>query len=196
MPCAAVLIGLDYLKSAWAAMLLFHAVIVICLLFKRRSRPCSGLFKGWNTSFGAVSILISAVCGPLLILLWPVIAETPDGMASTLEEFGLHGIRLWVFSAYFVSLHPVLEEMFWRGVMAPESSKTEFVDIAFGAYHVLVLIHFLKLPWVMIAYLILVLVSWMWRYIADRFGGLAVPVVSHIIAGAGIMAATYFLLGR
>jgi membrane protease YdiL (CAAX protease family) len=196
LPCIAVLIGMKYLRSAWAAILLYHAVILIYLIITRRSGPRPGLLKGWNTPVGALLILVCAMCGPLLVLLWPMIGNAQGGMAPTLEAFGLHGASWWLFAVYYVTLHPVLEELFWRGVAAPDTGNIDIVDAAFAAYHVLVLVHFLKMPWVIIIFVILVLVSWLWRRIADRYEGLAVPVLSHITAGAGIMTATWLLMSR
>lgn len=196
LPCIAVLIGMKYLRSAWAAILLYHAVILVCLFVTRRSRSCRVLLAGWNTPVGILLILFCALCGPLLILLWPVIENVQGGMAATLEAYGLHGAGWWLFAVYYVTLHPVLEELFWRGVMAPQSGRINFVDVAFGAYHVIVLYYFLKLPWVILVFVILVLVSWLWRLVAGRFEGLAVPFISHITAGAAIITATWFLLSR
>ncbi len=194
LPCIAVLIGLNLFESAWTAILLYHAVIVIYMFLTRRNRLRRELLRGWNTAVGAGLILFCALCGPLLILLWPIIKNVPGGLSPVLEAYGIHGVSWWLFAVYFVSLHPILEELFWRGVMAPENSKIDIVDVAFGAYHVLVLVHFLQLPWVILVFVILVLVSWLWRWIAQRYAGLTIPLVSHMTAGAGIMTATYFLI--
>ncbi len=194
LPCIAVFIGLNLFGSAWAAILFYHAIIVICLFLTRRSHPRPELFRGWNTPVGAGLTLLCASAGPALLLLWPLIESTQGGLAPALETFGLRGAGWYLFAVYFVSLHPVLEELFWRGVMAPKNRSVDIVDIAFGAYHALVLVHFLKLPWVILVFVLLVLVSWFWRRIAERYAGLAIPLVSHMTAGAGIMAAAYFLI--
>jgi hypothetical protein len=193
LPCVAVLVGLDYLRSAWAAILLYHAVIVIYLLFTRRDRPRAELFHGWNNATGAGITLVCACCWPLLVLLWPVISDVGGGLSSALDSFGLHGTSWWVFATYFVSLHPVLEEIFWRDALGSRNSRIDIVDIAFAAYHVLVLVHFLKFPWAIIVFISLTLISWLWRRIAERYHGLAIPIISHITAGLGIMIATYMI---
>ena len=115
------------------------------------------------------------------------------GLSSALASFGLHGTSWWLFAAYYVSIQPVLEELFWRDALISRSKRIDIVDIAFAAYHVLVLVHFLKFPWVIIVFVILTLVSWLWRYIAERYNGLAIPIVSHIAAGLGIMTVTYMI---
>ncbi len=193
MPCIAVLIGLNILRSAWAAILFYHAVIVIYLFLTRSDRPRPALFRGWHTSTGIGLILLCACSGLLLVLLWPVIENVHGNLSAALDSFGLHGARWWLFAAYYVSLHPILEEIFWRGAMSERNRSINFTDIAFATYHMLVLLHFLKIPWVIVVFVILVLVSWFWRSIAGRYHGLAIPVISHMTAGLGIMTATYFL---
>ena len=193
MPCIAVLIGLNILRSAWAAILFYHAVIVIYLFLTRSDRPRPALFRGWHTSTGIGLILLCACSGLLLVLLWPVIENVHGNLSAALDSFGLHGARWWLFAAYYVSLHPILEEIFWRGAMSERNRSINFTDIAFATYHMLVLLHFLKIPWVIVVFVILVLVSWFWRSIAGRYHGLAIPVISHMTAGLGIMTATYLL---
>ena len=193
MPCIAVLIGLNILRSAWAAILFYHAVIVIYLFLTRSDRPRPALFRGWHTSTGIGLILLCACSGPLLVLLWPVIENVHGNLSAALDSFGLHGARWWLFAAYYVSLHPILEEIFWRGALSERNRSINFTDIAFATYHMLVLLHFLKIPWVIVVFVILVLVSWFWRSIAGRYHGLAIPVISHMTAGLGIMTATYLL---
>lgn len=196
LPCIAVLAGLYYLRSAWAVILLYHAVIVIYLFLTRHDRPRPELFRGWDTFPGVGLILLCACSGPLLILLWPLIENVKGSLSSTLDAFGLHGISWWLFAAFFVSIHPVLEELFWRDALRTRNRGIDIADVAFAAYHVLVLIHFLKIPWVILVFVILVLVSWLWRRIAVRYNGLAIPLVSHMTAGLGIMTATYILFSR
>ena len=193
LPCVAVVIGLSCLKSAWAAILLYHAVIVMYLFLVRRERPRRGLFEGWNTPVGAGLILLCACCGPLLVLLWPVIENVQYGLSSTLAAFGLKGVGWWLFALLYVSFHPLLEELFWRDAMDPGNRRVDIVDVAFAAYHVLVLINFLKIPWVIVVFVILVMASWLWRRIAEKYQGLALPLLSHMTAGLGIMTAAYIL---
>ena len=195
LPCIAVLLGLNLFESAWAAILLYHAVIVIYLVLTRRERSRTRLFQGWHRAIGTALIVVCACCGPLLVLLWPVISNLNGGLSSALDSFGLHGTRWYLFAAYFVSIHPVLEELFWRDALAGGSRKISIPDTAFASYHVLVLVHFLKFPWVIIVFVMLTLVSWLWRRIAEHQQGLAIPVFSHVAAGLGIMTAACIIAG-
>lgn len=193
LPCIAVLAGLSFLRSAWAAILLYHAVIVIYLFLTRSNRPRPALFRGWHTTTGIGLILLCACCGPLLVILWPVIENVKGSLSAALDSFGLNGVRWWLFAAYYVSMHPILEEIFWRDALAERNRSIDIVDVAFAAYHALVLLHFLKIPWVIVVFVILVLVSSLWRRITGRYHGLAMPVISHMTAGLGIVTAIYLL---
>lgn len=193
LPCVAVLAGLHFFRSAWAAILLYHAVIVAYLILVRGGRFRHGLIRGWNTRAGVGMIILCLCCGPLIVLLWPVISDIRGGLSPALETFGIRGAGMYIFAAYFVTVHPVVEECFWRDAVAPADLRIGRVDIAFAAYHVLVLVHFLKFPWVIAATLLLVIISWLWRRAAVRYHGLAIPIISHIAAGLGIMTAVFFI---
>jgi len=193
LPCIAVLTGLYFLRSAWATILLYHAVVVMYLFIVRRNRPRRGLFEGWNTLSGAGLILLCACCGPLLVLLWPVIENTQYGLSATLTAFGLKGAGWWLFAALYVSFHPLLEELFWRDALDPGSRRIDIVDVAFAAYHVLVLTNFLKIPWVVVVFFVLMMASWLWRRMAEKYQGLVIPLISHMTAGLGIMTAACIL---
>ncbi len=193
LPCITVLAGLYYLRSAWATILFYHAVIVIYLFLTRRNRARPALFRGWHTPTGIGLILLCACSGPLLVILWPVIENVQGSLSAALDSFGLHGARWWLFAAYFVSMHPILEEIFWRDALAERNRSIDIADVAFAVYHVLVLIHFLKIHWVVVVFVILVLVSSLWRCMAGRYHGLAMPMISHMTAGVGIMTALYLI---
>jgi membrane protease YdiL (CAAX protease family) len=193
LPCAAVFTGLQFLRSAWAAILLYHTVIVVCLFLRNRNRNRMSLLEGWSFSPGMTLTLVCLLCGPILVMLWPIMERGNTGFLSMLESFGLGGGSFLIFALYYISLHPVLEELFWRDALAGRGRSVGASDIAFAAYHVIVLIHFMKIPWVVLAFLVLALVSFLWRWIAGRHGGLAIPLASHIAAGIGIMTAAYYL---
>ncbi len=68
--------------------------------------------------------------------------------------------------------------------------------MAFAGYHVLVLVHFIRLPWAVASACVLALVAWAWRQVAMRRGGLAVPLVSHALAGLSLIAGACVLASR
>lgn len=196
MPALAVLAGLELLHSAWAAMLLYHAVITAYLILTRRERPRPRLVSGWGFPSGPALVLLCACTMPLLVILWPHAGKTPEGLEAALASFGLRGPGWHMFAAYFVTVHPVLEELFWREAVVARENGLDISDLAFSAYHAIVLVHFMKVPWVIASFAVLVFISWLWRRARRLYGGLAVPVISHVAAGIGIMAAVYYIVIR
>jgi hypothetical protein len=192
-PFAAVLLGLYLAKSAWLAIVLYHAAIVVATgksewreTMRQSSSAC------WNAAtLPAVSI--AALGGLLLYVLWPRLDATPSGLGKRLAEFGLHGASWYVFAVYYVTVHPVLEEQFWRGRLGAGGNAPDWRDVAFAGYHVLVLRVFITPAWVLACFAALLIASWTWRLLARRFGGLGVSIISHAFADASIITAAALL---
>ena len=70
----------------------------------------------------------------------------------------------------------------------------QWTDLAFAGYHILVLAWFIKLPWLIIAFVVLTIAAYIWRYMAFKLKGLAIPLLSHIIADISIIAVIYVLI--
>jgi len=64
----------------------------------------------------------------------------------------------------------------------------------FAGYHILVLAWFIKLPWLIIAFIVLTAAAYIWRYTASKLEGLVVPLLSHIAADVSIIAVTCVLI--
>ncbi|MBU2690869.1 MAG: hypothetical protein KJ970_08050 [Candidatus Eisenbacteria bacterium] len=193
LPYLAVLIGLYLFRSAWISILLYHLGIMLFLLSGRPKAVWQRLFDGWSHGPGLAAALLCAGCGPIIALLWGRVAIAPQELTSALAGFGLSGADWWLFAAYYVIPHPILEELFWRGPDFTRSRGLILADAAFGGYHLLVLLQFLHLFWACVSVVVLILVAWLWRRIAARYQGLAIPIISHAAAALSTMAAVYFL---
>ena len=95
---------------------------------------------------------------------------------------------------YFSTVQPFLEELYWRGYLESGRKYFSWTDLAFAGYHILVLAWFIKLPWLVIAFIVLAGAAYVWRYMAARLEGLIVPLLSHIIADVSIIAVTCVLI--
>jgi len=75
------------------------------------------------------------------------------------------------------------------------SALVPYISVLIGLY-------VLKKAWVAIglyhfgltAFVVLTATAYIWRYLASRLKGLAVPLLAHIAADVSIMAATFFLI--
>jgi hypothetical protein len=192
LPYASVWIGLHGLHSAWSAVGLYHLGIV-ATLFADRFRPRAALPDAFRNRLALPTIVACAACGPVLLLLWPVIARADATLGSTLSRYGLSGGSWWLFAGYYATVHPVLEEALWRGRLLSSHTALAPSDIAFAGYHLLVLPLFVTWPWVIVSGIILTATAWAWRVITLHTGGLAVPITAHLVADIGVILAASLL---
>lgn len=190
IPYAAVLIGLYWLKSGWAALVLYHAGIA-AWLGASGFLPEKHVWGGWKTAclFGAGGL----AAGPALVLIWPLARLPKAEMGGLLSGFGLTGWSLAVFAAYYATIHPLLEEAFWR--FEPATAAEGWAeDALLAGYHLLVLRFFLKPAFLPPVFLVLLCSGAAWRRII-RGGGKTEAVLSHAAGDAATMAAAIFLTG-
>ncbi|MEM0968724.1 MAG: CPBP family glutamic-type intramembrane protease [Verrucomicrobiota bacterium] len=196
-PLIAVAIGMGVGQSGWAAILLYHAGILVALVRHRdrlRALP-------WKSSLAGVVLAIMAgwACGPVVYyaLPWLTHGDVGKDLAERLPAYGLSGTSWLLFAVYFVTLHPVLEELGWRGILEAPSPKRHHHDGEFAAYHLLVLALLFPGSIVLgvVAFFILASAAWMWRLLRDRYG-MSLVIAFHAAADAGIIAATWALFSK
>jgi len=194
MPYIAVLIGLYLLKSAWTAIGLYHFGITVFLIAADRNSLLKRVCTGWNAMTAIAAVVMPAMIIPIIFFFWRHMRLENVALNSVLANFGLHGTSWFFFIIYFSTVQPFLEELYWRGYLECGHKYFSWTDFAFAGYHILVLAWFIKLPWLVIAFVILTIAAYIWRYIASKLEGLAVPLLSHIIADVSIIAVTCVLI--
>jgi membrane protease YdiL (CAAX protease family) len=192
VPYVAVGIGLYLMSSGWAAILLYHAGMVAVLTASKswaalrtsNSRKCRLTLS--------VIVMGSALVGPVLYGLWSAMQAVSD-LSELLSELHLVGFWWLLFAIYYFTVNPFLEESFWRGYLGNGSSRLVLNDGFFAGYHLLVLVKLVRLPWVVAGFAGLVGAGWLWRQVARECEGLLVPVLSHTIADASLIAAAFLI---
>ncbi|WP_372799292.1 type II CAAX prenyl endopeptidase Rce1 family protein [Pontiella sp.] len=193
VPYAAVLLGMRGLGSAWAAILLYHAGIVLFLFLRKSSSVWKPIGRGYGPLL-IPAVLLCALAAPAVYFMWPWLASPNMSLPAWLAEYGLTGYSWALLVPWFSVVHPVLEEMHWRG-LAPENKKGFCgADFLFAGYHILVLYELVYWPWLFMVFAVLAGSSLFWRRTAERYGGFLLPVLSHAAADAGVMTGVYFLL--
>jgi membrane protease YdiL (CAAX protease family) len=187
IPYVTVFFGLHIFKSAWAAILLYHAAIFIVILATDRFMLFKRLYQGWNWKIGLPLTVLSALSGLALYYLWPVSRIQGQDLAAILGEYGLSGYSWQIFMVYYCVETPIIEEVFWRGYLLAPGRYPSAPDFLFAGYHVTVLILFLKPLPVAAVFIALVITAWIWRILALKFEGLAIPFTSHLVAGVSLM---------
>jgi len=190
----AVMVGLYVLKNAWIAIGLYHSGIAVFLMAGNRKSLLKKAYAGWNSLMAAASVLMAAVSIFIILFLWEYMQLENMPLILALANFGLHGTSWFFFMIYFSTVQPLLEELYWRGYLECADKYFSWTDFAFAGYHILVLAWFIKLPWLIIAFIVLTAAAYIWRCLALKFEGLAVPLLSHIVADISIIAMTYILI--
>tara|TARA_R110002096_G_scaffold147671_16_gene307711 strand:+ start:48475 stop:49110 length:636 start_codon:yes stop_codon:yes gene_type:complete len=198
-PCVAVGIGLWRWDSAFAAILLYHAGIAVGVGCDTK---VLGLIKRGFRWFPAIGgIVIGILTIPVVLLCLPILVgmESPElgeVLSSKLAETGLSGSWFWLFLAYFVTIHPILEELGWRAILQSDSAKPHGLDLEFAIYHLLVLGYFFPKAWplLVVTFLVLSGSAWLWRQMRRSMGGLASVILFHAAADAGILIAVWMLV--
>jgi len=194
VPYVAVMVGLYVLKNAWIAIGLYHSGIAVFLIAGNKKSLLKKVCAGWNSLMAAAGVLMAAVSIFIILFLWEYMQLENLPLSSALANFGLHGTSWFFFMIYFSTVQPFLEELYWRGYLECSDKYFSWTDFTFAGYHILVLSWFIKLPWLVIAFIVLTVAAYVWRHLALKFEGLAVPLLSHIVADISIIAMTYILI--
>ncbi len=132
---------------------------------------------------------VCALCLPVIVGLWPWLVLPGVDLTAALEAYGLSGMGWWIFVGYIVLVHPVLEEVYWRG-LAPDCWAS---DVSFAGFHVILVAPFLKPWWIVVVVLVLTGAGWVWRWTVRRTGGLGTACLTHAVADLCIMLALLIL---
>lgn len=194
-PIFAVLLGLYAMESAWAAILLYHAGLLAGIWVRRDALR----EVRWRSSPLAIFVAVQAglVAYPAVRFGLPFLVGS-GGVAelgTRLEQLGLIGSFFSLFFLYFVTVHPVLEEVGWRGVLQEKSARPHLHDVEFAAYHLPVLWWLFPGQWGLLALAAptLAAMAWIWRIARDRFGLIAV-IFFHAVADFGVISASALLV--
>lgn len=193
VPYVAVFIGLYILRSAWAAIGLYHFGIAVFLIADDKGRSLKKIRSGYNSIITIASCAVCVLIVPTIFFLWQHMESGETSLKVKLTDLGLQGASWYFFVVYFSTVQPFLEELYWRGYLDSKHRYLCWSDLAFAGYHMLVLVWFIKLPWLAASFIVLSIAAWAWRYAAGKLGGLAVPLLSHIVADTSIMVVAYIL---
>lgn len=196
VPYIAVLLGMNVLRSAWAALLLYHAGILLFLFLRKPSNLWKMMWGGMNTTLLFPAIGICLLAAPVVYFFWPWFAASDSMLQEWLSRYGLTGIAWLLLIPYFSIVHPVLEEIHWRGIAPEEVKGFCWQDLLFAGYHILVLHELVFWPWLIMIFGVLAGSSFFWRWAAAKFGGYGLPTLTHAAADAGVLVGVVFLLNR
>lgn len=189
----AVGVGLFIFRSAWGALLGFHAAILFSLLIARPAIPLKTLLTTHNIRWIFLSVLSCGASGILLYLLWDVFSPASD-LPAQVESLGLKASNWYLFIAYFALVNPFVEEYFWRGWLGDKRKSLHISDFLYAGFHGLILLGRVRTVSILFGLGVLVFAGWFWRQTAREDGGLLAPVVGHMAADLTILLAIHELV--
>lgn len=192
-PYLVVSAGMYLFHNAWCTFIAYHACIAGFLIVYGKPGLIKRFFCGWNWYVAAVLSAISAMLILLALGIRQHVMLDSTGLMKTLSAFGLGNISFYIFAALFVSVHPVLEELFWRSFHWGSCRTHWPVDIIFAGYHMLVLTFFVKWPGLLFIFAAISLGALLWRFCGQKLNGLATILFAHVIADIAILISVILL---
>jgi len=137
--------------------------------------------------------LLGMLTGPVLILLWLVLGDQ-FRLEAGLAGLGLDRGSFAAFAVFLILTIPLLEEMFWRGILYNRAPYPVPADILFSAFHLPIFVYFVPAAWLAIPFIALVIAAWLWRMMRSATGGIGCSLASHLIADISGLAAVWALI--
>ncbi len=198
IPYLAVVIGLYCLDSAVVAIFLYHLAILIFMILTKETINFKKVVLGYKAPVMLLMLPLYALPGFLMYFLWQQASLDGLVLQKSLDGLGLGSDKLFWFILYYVTINPLLEELFWRGALNSNRTKEKRFpvaeDVLFGGYHGLVTAFFIKPVWVVFTVALLIAAAWVWRVTARYCGGLLVPWVTHTAANISVMTGVLYIL--
>jgi len=189
IPYAAVFLGVYCLHSAWIALISYHAAMLAIVLLGRRSGAAAEKRRLW--SCWILTAALYAAGGIALYAIWPYVWPHGGFARARLADFGINAHNWPYFAAYFCCVNSVIEELFWRGYLGQDCRRPTLRDAAFAGYHSLVLAAVAGIIWNVPVFVGCAFAGWLWRMMRAGTGSLLLPVLTHLIADLGIVAAVH-----
>ncbi len=146
LPILAIYVGLYTMGSAFWAYVFYHVFCLLPAIIWGRKLWQDSLrlptLKEWLILLAA-ALLFSAVTIVGFELLGKTLLSDEDTL-QLMKRVGWYGQIFWPMSIYAVVVNPVLEELFWRGVVLNELDKLQipiknfsliWSSVAYAAFH-------------------------------------------------------------
>jgi membrane protease YdiL (CAAX protease family) len=190
LPCPVIWIGMHIIKNAVLTIGAYHAICLLPAIIWGRSLWRGDLSR--PTIKQSLVLIFAAVlfCLSTLFLyrhLGDFLLDSDNAMAVLKE----HGYRKEIFlalSIYFVSINPLLEELFWRGVVLNELERLQtpfknfpllWSSFSSAVFHYPILRLILRPPGAEIGVLGLTVYGALLAFVYRRTGSIVVAALAH-----------------
>jgi len=187
-------VGLFLFHSAWAAILLYHSVLLCSLMFGNPVKTWAIIIRGFNPA--AVFFLVLLSFGMGWVFYEFIQQRDPQGVyvMKQLSRSGFTLTGLLPFLLYISTINPVLEEFYWRRNYS--GSHGWIHDVLYAVLHIPMFCFFVKLTpvQVMVPVIGLVMAGALWRAVARKVDGLASSIIGHGSGDFAMLLAVVLIL--
>jgi membrane protease YdiL (CAAX protease family) len=194
IPYIAILFGLFVFKNALIAVSIYYVGIIIFSSITGGTSFIKSIFSGWDIRIAVFAVIMGGLSGVVVYTAWNMSALEGISLKAVFAEYGLEGTRICVFAGLAILVNPVIEEVFWRGLLGVKDRRISWLDAAFAGYHVPALLLVIKPLMVALAFIVLCIAGWGLRLIRNKLDDLLVPYLVHLAADMSIVAAIYFIM--
>lgn len=193
-PYISVLLSMYLGNDAFGAILLYNGAMAVAIFLNRKRINWNSLRTApkWKLLSGLLPVY--AVSGIVIWHFWPHIVKEGVDYVSELERFGLAGSKKLIFLIYFSTVHPILEELFWRFVLTTKRSILSPQEFLFAGYHLLVVQFFIEPLYLAVTFVALVIAARFWRFMKENLNQEISVIITHLVADFSIMYAMLYLL--
>jgi membrane protease YdiL (CAAX protease family) len=182
--------GLDYFKSIFWSFFLYHGCCLLPIIIWRRRTWMAHLIPPTVKQVGAV-LAASLGLTILTIFLHHFAGNFLIERQHALVAMNMRGFQIgWLvpLGIYFVTVNPVIEELFWRGVVLNDLCQDDhrmtrrpyiWTNISFAAWHLLIIRLFVTPYMVPVALIIVAAVGFFMSWLYRRTGSVIVPMLWH-----------------
>lgn len=146
LPCVAIQVGMCQLKSAVWSFALYHCICIVPAIIWGRKHWQPGFtlpsatvclrLAGASVLFSAAALVLYETAGSLML--------SNDNVVALLKQVGYSKSIFLPLSLYAIIVNPIVEELFWRGVVLNVLDKENlrwkhfgivYSSLAYAAFH-------------------------------------------------------------
>ncbi len=189
-PYIAVALGLYLFENAFLSLLLYHVGMIIPIVLYRKNIEWKKLIL-FNRKWLAIIVVgICFISGIVISSFWETVKIPSLDLLEKMTQYKLIGVSKILFLIYFSTVHPILEELYWRFVITPRSKLITLYELLFAGYHMLVVRLFVQAEYVIVTFVGLIIMARFWRFLRENLSENFLVFLSHLIADFSIM---YFI---
>jgi len=186
-PYIGVVLGLYVFKNAFLSIIIYHLGLITAIILFRKKISFGKIFAVNNKPLLLVSVIACSLSGLLIYWLWDTVKLPTLNLSEVMATFGLIGPTKIIFLIYYSTIHPLLEELYWRFILNPKNRFVSISELLFSAYHILVISLFVKTEYVVLIFFILLGAARVWRYFVQSRNERFLALLTHAVADFSIM---------